>query len=249
MKRDKWFQYSTRHEVSPFPTYLSMESIVKEMKGVVGFGYKKIMLIFRGNEFWAYFGKNDCNDIELKMFNKLKRDPKFFQELIKRQKKFGLEFIKNIKTNARKNLKKVSNKELGEFHNQYEKHYKRIYSNYFPILSAERYLTDYLFDYLLKKFKDHETASDYFSKLISEPKGMVNQQEKLAALKLAVKIKNNNKWLSYFKSNKDIESLVGGDEELFKLIKRHEKKWFWLTRDYENDILSFSDFEPKTCVI
>lgn len=241
MKKDNWFQASQRSQLSPFPNYLSEESITKEMKQLFGFGYKKVMFIFQGNNFWGCFLKKDYQRVADGLFRKIKENPGLFKILVSRQKKFGKIFLKHIKQWTSQDLNRISNKKLIEFSKQYAKEYKRIYSNYFIILSVEQVLTRYLYSYILKKFRDQSIASDYFNKLTTEPSAMVNKQENIAALKLTALIKKNKRWIKILKSRK-AEELIKKDRKLYNLVKNHERKWFWLTRDYENEILTFSDF-------
>ena len=35
------------------------------------------------------------------------------------------------------------------------------------------------------------------------------------------------------------------DLKLYRLIKNHERRWFWITRGYEGDVLTFSDFVKR----
>jgi len=241
MKKNDWFIASQRSQLSPFPNYLSEESITEEMKQLFGFCYKKVLFIFQGNDFWGGFLKRDYQRVADGLFEKIKKNSDLFKILASREKKLGKIFLKHIKQWAKLDLKKVSDKRLVEFSRQYAREYKRIYANYFIILSVERVLTKHLRDYLLKKFKNEKIAFDYFNKLTMEPAAMVNKQEEIAVLKLAVRLKKNKKWIRILKSKK-AEELIKKDKKLHRLIKNHEKKWFWLTRDYEGEILTFFDF-------
>ncbi|KKR09644.1 MAG: Phosphoenolpyruvate synthase/pyruvate phosphate dikinase [Parcubacteria group bacterium GW2011_GWA2_39_18] len=240
MIMDKWFQFSKRSQ-SPFPNYLSMESTTLEMKRVAGCNYQKIMIILQNNDYWLYFLENDFQKAAKKILKKIKRNPTFFHALITWQKKCSPSFLKNTKKNASGDLRLVNNKMLIKFYKQYEKEYKIIYSHYFPILSVEKYLTEYLTEYLLKEYKDQKIASDYFNKLLTVPSAMVNLKEKIEALKLAAIIIQNKKWLKIFKSL-NTDQLLRLDLKLYRLIKNHAKRWFWLTRGYDGEILTFNDF-------
>ncbi|MDD5291404.1 MAG: PEP-utilizing enzyme [Patescibacteria group bacterium] len=244
MDKDDWFIASQHSQLSPFPNYLSGEGITHEMKKLFGFGYRKVLFIFRDNDFWGCFLENDYERVAAGLFKELKKNPSLFEVLSSRERELGRCFLGLIKKWAKLDLEKNSNEKLAEFSRQYAKKYREIYANYFIILSVEQILTKYLRDFLFKKFKDKKIASDYFNKLTTEPAAMVNKQEEIAALKLAIKIKQNKKWIKILESKKSRE-LIRKDGKLFRLIKNHEKNWFWLTRDYEGEILTFFDFVER----
>lgn len=244
-KRKKWFQLSQRQRLSPFPNYISMESICHDMKKVIGYAYQQVVTIFRKNVTHVYIDKDDHAKVGRAISKKVIARPDIFIALSKKQKEFARSFYRFLKKNNNPNqLKKISDNKLASLHEEYERRYRQVYSYYFPILAIEIYFFEYLRDYLNSKEKDTVKATRYLGIFITERKAMVNRQEKVAALKLGQRIKRNKKWLRYFRSSnpeKTIE-LVKDDKILFKLIKSHEKKFFWITRDYDDPILTFKDF-------
>jgi phosphohistidine swiveling domain-containing protein len=218
-----------------------MESSTLEMKKAIGFCYKQLMAVIQGNDFWFFFDKNDYNEVAEKIFKKIEKNHDFFKLLIIRQKEYGPILVNNSERNSRQNLEKASDDELAQFWKQYDFDYKRVYSNYFAILGVEAYLLNYLSNYLFETFKDHELATDYFNQLTTEPKAMVSLHEKVDALKLALKIKNNKKWFGIF-NLPEVRELVKEEKSLYKLIKKHENKWFWIARGYEGSVLGINDF-------
>ncbi len=163
----------------------------------------------------------------------------------KKQKEFYRRFYKFLREhNKPSQLRKNSSKQLAGFHQEFERRYKEIYSHYFPILSIENYFFQYLRDYINSLEKDNKQAAHDIDILITERKAMINRQERVAALKTCVIIKENQKWFNVFKC-KDFEKLrikVNQDKKLYNMIKKHEKDFFWITRDYDDPVLSFDDF-------
>jgi len=238
----KWFQLTMRQRLSPFPNVHSMESITKEMKTVIGRAYEVVLLLFEGNIMYGFFDEDDYGCEADFTFSKLKKNPKILAEMIKKITKFSQPFLSWLKRVSRQDLTKVKNQDLIKFHNDYIRDYKKIYSHYFVILTLERPLAKYLRDLLQEEVTDGQKAENYFNILITEPKSMVARQEERAGLKLAVKISKNKKWLALFKlSDQKIIKEIKKEEALYKLIRNHEKKFFWLTRDYEDPILTISD--------
>jgi len=239
----KWFQISQRQRVSPFPNYFSMESVTKEMKGVIGYCYHNVLLIFQNNTFWVFFDKKEHDNLGGKVLKVILKEPELFKNLISKEKKFARTFLGFIKQ-YRRQASQLSNVKLPAIHQRYEREYKRIYAHYFVILAVENFLMNYLKNYLEKTADGSRQSVDYLNTLISDRRAFVLAKERLAALKLAVRIKSRNTWLEYFKTGNAgrIEEKVKNDPGLCKLFKRHENNYFWITRDYDDSVLTFSDF-------
>ena len=240
-----WFQLSQRQQISPFPNYLSMECITKEMKGVIGVAYREDILILKENIFYAFFDKYDHRRVGEAVLKKVLARPDIFVRFAKKQKVLAKGFYIFLKKNNNpKRLLKISSKQLAALHEEYGKRYKEVYAMYFPILSVENYLFGYLGDYVSKREVDTKKASRYIDTLITERTAMVNRQEIIAALKVCIRIQKNKKWLSYFKKvhPKKIVAKINTDPALQRLIKAHESRYYWITRDYEEPILTYEDF-------
>lgn len=244
-KKIKWYQLSQRQRMSPLPNYLSMECICLEMKSVIGYAYREIIIIFQENVFYVFMDPKDHARVGHAVLKKVFKKPGTFARLVKKQKTFAKSFYSFLKKNNNPaRLKKVSSGTLAGFHEQYERRYKQVYSHYFPILAIEIYFYEYLREYISSKENNHVQAAQYINVLITERKAMVNRQEKIAALTLCVRIQKNKKWLSYFKQSNDnnIVGKIKADKALNALLRKHEKNYFWITRDYEDPVLTFEDF-------
>ena len=185
--------------------------------------------------------KQDHRRVGEGVLNRLKKEPDLFIKYAKLLKGYSKSFNKYINTYNKKSiLSKLSDSKLASLHEGYEKRYKQIYSTYFPVLAMENYLFEYLRNYIFNKVSDKQKAGKYLNVLITEYSAMVNRKELVAALKLLVIISKKDKWVKLIKSN-NLEG-IKKDKELYKLIKAHEKNYFWLTRDYEDPVLTFEDF-------
>jgi hypothetical protein len=237
-------QLSVRQRMSPFPNYFSMECISKEMKDALGTAYKYIMLIFKENLMYVFFDKSDFERVGSYALKKVLENPDFFHKMVKIVDENGKDFVNWAKSISKKDISKYTNEQIADFHKQYERKYKSIYSRYFTILGVEFKLAEYLKSYLIKNVSDPQLMQDYFSVLITEPRAQVTGREYYAALKLAKKIVENEKWIKHF-SMENAESAVRKDPELNKLFEEHEKDYFWITRDYEDPVLTYSDFVKR----
>lgn len=247
-KKVEWYQISQRQRLSPFPNYLSMESITKEIKQVIGYSYKHILLLFQNNIISFLVDKEDFQRLGKLIFKKIKNKPDTFKKLSQKLKitfKESKEFINSH--NQQSYLAGLTVWQLFKLFKEFEKRYKKIYSCYFPILSVEELLINYLRDYLSKKVFDPKQVEDYLNTLTTEFAAMVNRKELEAALQVAVTISKNKKWQSYFNSKKikNIIKKIKGDKKLERIIKNHEKRFFWLTRDYDDPVLTYEDFVTR----
>lgn len=234
------FLWGQRQRMSPFPNYLSMESIVNQMQNTFGVSFNVVANLYKENHMYVLFDKNDLNKINNKSLNIIKNNPYYFKTAINEVKKEGENLIKFLKSIIFTKKKKYSNKELIFFFKKYAEIYKKMYSWYFPVILVERPLIDYLRSYLSKKLKKNELDAN-LKILISEPKALINLEEEIASLKLAIKIYENKKWKGLIESGHDL-SLT---PDLKKLIINHEKSFFWITRDYEDPVLTYNDFLNK----
>ncbi len=230
-KKLNWFQLSQRQRMSPFPNYLSMESVCKEMKQVIGYAYHEVILIFEENLMFGFFDKKDHIKVGQEVLKKVISQPDIFVKLGRKQKQFATSFYQFIQANNQpKQLKKLSNQKLANLHKEYCRRYKQVYSHYFPVLSMENYLFAYLNDHIKSLAGQSKSTTHHLNILLTERQAMVNRQEKIAALKLCQKIKPKQ---------------IGNDKKTDQIIKNHTKNWFWITRDYDDPVLTFEDFVKR----
>jgi phosphohistidine swiveling domain-containing protein len=245
---------STRQRVTPFPNYFSMESIMKEMEKVVGKGYSFAMIIFRDRIANWFFDSEDQEEVAEHVFSLVIDDPELFARMNKEVKERGDEFISWIE-DVSKRARKLDSRELKEVFSEYKQRYKEIYSHYFAILSCEHKLVGHLKNALENKIKydkpdelSKRDPEELFSALINEPRAKVNGTERLDALKLAKKISEKKKWKRFFDEDdlKTTVKKIKSDQELDAMFINHCKRYFWITRDYEDPVLGYHDFVQRT---
>ncbi len=243
-KKLNWFQLSQRQNLSPFPNYFSTESICREMKKVIGRAYEQVVLIFQNKHMYVFMDKDNHEKVGKFIMKKVLAEPDIFIKLATRQRNFYKEFYYFLnKNNKSKDLVKFSDKKLIKLHQEFERRYKEIYSHYFPVLAMEIYFFNYLRDYINSLEKNKVKVARCLDILITERASMINTVEKIETLKICSLIKKNNKWLKILKSE-NLEN-IKKEKLLYKPIKRHERKFFWITRDYDADVLIFSDFVSR----
>ncbi|MFH0852795.1 MAG: PEP-utilizing enzyme [bacterium] len=240
--KNDWKQFSLRQRMSPFPNYMSMETISKEMKQVVGAAYKQVLLIYRENLQYAFLSGSEYDRVGKYILNKTKKDSQLFHRLVQKDNKYGRELLKFVKAQAKKDLKKQTGPQLARTHAQFEKLYKRVYRHYFPIFALDGVFMKYMRSYIEAKSLSDERVGEYLNTLITEPRAMVAKQEERASLRLAVSIDNNQKWRTAVLKPKVAQSIktITKIPALKKRIQEHEKKYFWVTRDYEDPVLTFN---------
>ncbi len=237
--------------MSPFPNYLSMESVCKEMEHALGKAYRMCISFFRENMFYVFFEKEDFDVVGEHAFKQVNKNPRFFHTIVTIVDKSGKAFVAYLKALSKKDLTKLSDEKIADIHRSYEKRYKHIYSHYFTILAAERILTEYLKQHLREKLKDDMLVEECFSTLITEPRAQVNTRENVSALTIAASIEKNTRWKSYFSSDDPaaIEEKIRKDKALNRLFLTNEKAYFWITRDYEDPVLTYRHFIERMVVL
>jgi len=218
---------SQRQRTSPFPNYMSMESMCKEMKQYTGQKLDEMLCIWQGNLLFGFPHKLSYEQSGKNLTKKIFKNPFFPASLVSKQKKYGKELIDFTKDANKIINNKTSNKKLAQLFQRYEKKYKPVYATYGWIWLTEDFFAAELLKIVEKKIGDKKMAVDILNVLTKEPSAMVAMIERKALLELALKINNQKGW----KTNKKVE----------KLIQNHVKKYFWLTRDYEDPVITFKD--------
>lgn len=220
-----WVQISKRGRLSPFPNYLSMESITSIMKQFTGYSYEKVLMIMQEGMTRVFLEEKDKERVEKLALERAKQDPLIIKRMTKEVEYLGNELIKFVSKVFGYELEKLSNQELFNFYKKYCEDYKQIYARYFTILSMENSLLQYLKEYLISKHIDEEMVSHYLSALTTSTKAMFPKEEEKELLKIAL--------------------LDLPEEELNKRIKEHRDKYFWLPADYEDPFWKEEDFRER----
>jgi len=240
-----WVFKSQRQRVSPFPNYFSMETSCNDMKSKVGFNVDKVLYFIKNNVHYLFLSVHGYKQIGQGLTDNIYKDAKLVGKLIKQQDKHGKRLSEFSKKANKKVKNKISNQELFNLFVDYEKFYKEVYSRYGWIWVFE----DFYIESLLKivesrpSVKNNIQASKILNVLTKELTAMVATVENKSLLELSLQVVKDFEWKELILS-KD-ENKIKANKKLDKLIDRHVREFFWLTRDYEDPILDFSAVVTK----
>ncbi|MDX9893280.1 MAG: PEP-utilizing enzyme [Patescibacteria group bacterium] len=218
---------SQRQRTSPFPNYLSMEAMCDESRRYVGQRLKEMLCIWQGNLFFAFPHKLSYEKSGKQLVKKILVNRRWPAQMVASQKKYGkvlVEFTKKIHQSVGS---KTTNRQLAKMFEDYEKRYKPVYATYGWVWLVEDFFMAELLKLVESKIKNPNQAVDILNILTKQPKAMVALIERKALLELAVKIGNKPGW----KTNQSV----------VRLINSHIRKYFWVTRDYEDPAISHDD--------
>jgi phosphohistidine swiveling domain-containing protein len=238
-----WAMMSQRQRMSPFPNYMSMESVCNEMKKFVGANLRNVLVFFQGNMMYVFQASKDHHRAGALIANKVKNNPKLYSKLVKLEDGHGEKLVDFTKQAGKKVGSKVTNKQLYQMFANYEKLYKQVYAVYGSVWTMEENLMEILYDIVSKRIKDGAQITDIINILTKQPSAMVATIERQNLLVLAVKILANNEWTKVVLNGKveDIKNIKALD----KLISAHQNNFFWITRDYEDPILTYEAIVEK----
>ena len=238
-----WSMMSQRQRMSPFPNYMSMESVCKEMKKFVGANLKDVLIFFKGNMMFVFQDSQAHEDAGKKIADRVEKNPLMYRRLVKQEDILGNRLIKFAKLVGKQVNSKTSNRRLYEWFAQYDKFYKNVYAAYGSVWTMEDHLVAKLYDIVHKRWQDGNKISNTLNDLTKQPLAMVATIERQSLLKIAVKILSQSSLLKLIQTGslEDIKK----NKVLSKLITTHEKSFFWITRDYEDPILTYEDIVNK----
>lgn len=233
VKFKDWRLMSQRQRMSPFPNYMSMEAMTKLSKKYVGEKLDWVMLIFEDRIMNGFTPSKSFFRSADNIVGKVVKDPNLYGKMVDWQNYWGRRLVKYTKLVAKHVNSKTTNQQLFKFWQGYEKIYHEVYACYGSVWIIEDIFNSRLMAIVNKRISSASKSVRILNSLTLEPRAMVARVERQALLKIAVIINKKARWRSQIlKSNID-----KFDKALFKLILQHEKKYFWLTRDYEDPIL------------
>ena len=244
-KNIKWVMLSKRGRMSPLPNVYSMEAVTTLTPQFLdGLTYKRMMLTFQNQEMHMIIDKKSYDEIEKAGITQIRKNPNLFRERIVEIKLLAKEFIDWLKKLQQQDISSISDQELINIYEKYRAAYKEIYGRYFTILILERAISAQLQN-ILKKYDDTKAAVA-FTVLTSELGAMHTKNEERERLKIAVEIIKDKEWFHFFEKNiEEIENEIVQYLHVNNLINTHTERYFWITRDYEDPILTKKDFLIK----
>ncbi len=243
-KNQQWIILSKRGRMSPLPNVYSMEAVTTITPTFLdGITYKKMLLTFQKREMYFIVDKESYDQIERVGIAPLRKSPRMFTERIAEIKNLAKELIEWLKVLQKTDLSQMSEQELINIYEKYRAAYKEIYGRYFTVLILERALTAHLQEILKQKCDEKETAGA-FTLLTSELGAMHTKNEERDLLKLAWEIAEEEDVKKVFEEE-ETETKIMNYPKVYEKINAHTEKYFWITRDYEDPVLTKKDFIKK----
>ena len=239
----RWTFMSQRQRMSPFPNYMSMEAVSSTMKRFIGKCLDSVLLIFQGNIMYGFVESKSSTDVGRYVADQVHKNTTLYDTLVKLEKIYGSALVKFTKWAHAVVNNKITQKQLYSLVCEYEKLYNKVYAVYGSIWSMEDHLSGDLYNIIEKYEKDPERISDALNVLTKQTDAMVSSLERREMLILGKKVLSHARWARIV-HQKDI-LLVQRVLPLKKLISAHVKKYFWITRDYEDPVLTFKDVVEK----
>ena len=253
-----WRFCSQRQRMSPFPNYMSMEAMCSRAKNFVGVNAPHILLLNEDRICTIFIPKKEFSATVEKVMKRIHGDHKLFFNLVQKQHIVGKRLVHFAKQSFRTNLSTVSNSKLAGLYATYEDYYKDVYACYGHVWIIEDALNKELLDIVQKRIPDFAPtslklrrasktsvdfikATDILNTLTLQPGAMVARIEREALFELAAKIVKNKKWKGQVLKS----GVEGHDKHLAKLIKKHEQDYFWVTRDYDDPVLTYHTITEK----
>lgn len=209
---------SQRQRMSPFPNYFSMEAMCRELQKYVGVKLPSMLLLFEDRVMWAFLPSKKFDAAGEKIVRHVERNPNLYRALVRAQDRCGKQLVTYAKKAARLVNTKTSAQQLFRMVQQYERLYKQVYAIYGSVWVMETPLNARLYKIIAERVDDTKRVSTMLDTLTKQPSAMVARIEREALLALAMQL--SKRW----------------DD---KFIQKHERRFFWLTRDYEDPVLTF----------
>ncbi|MBU1039198.1 hypothetical protein KKC17_03185 [Patescibacteria group bacterium] len=232
-KEKGWRLMSQRQRLSPFPNYMSMEAMTGLVKEYVGENIDWLVLFFEDRIMNGFSPSKSffasANDI----VNRLENNPGIYADLIKKQNYWGKKLVKHAKLSFNKVDSTSTARDLYNFWMNFERIYKQVYATYGSVWMIEDVFNNRLLQIVKERISNEVKSVELLNLLTLQPKAMVARLEKQALLEVAVKIGIRSGWRQQvLKGN-----FKSFDKGLVALIVKHERDYFWVTRDYEDPIL------------
>lgn len=216
VEKGQWIMLSQRQRISPFPNYMSIESMTELLTDYFGVNLKNALMVFK-DRLAVYFHHVDgFEEVAREIVAQLKNDPSVYARLVDLQNENGPNLVNFCKEKHATDLSTLTNEQLYDVWVEYERLYKLVYASYGSIWVMEDYLNEDLYNIIESK-ETSKKSSDVLNVLTAQPSAMVAGMHKRALLRLAV-------------------SVAELPEQRDDLVKAHVEEWYWVTRDYEDPI-------------
>lgn len=239
----EWVVKSKRGRLSPLPNVYSMEAVTTITKKLLhGLTWNKILITLEKREMHVAVDKESYDLIDKEGMSVLQKDPLVFHNSIATVKNVAKEWISLLQKVYIQDLGTITDRELLQMCLTYKEYYKKVYGHYFTIIMLEKPLTEFLQN-ILKKRIDEKKSAEAFTTLTFTIDAMHPKNEERDRLQLALTCLKNSAYTQLFeKEVSEIEKELLQFPLLNDAIDTHTQKHFLLTRDYEDAVLTKSDF-------
>jgi len=210
--------------------YAMMKFTSKEYKKIVGYQFKKNIMVHNKDHTDFAFRIDDISNFNKHVINKLNKEASCVRKITKILNERSKKIIKLSKSIYKTDLSKKTNQELLNYYLQYGKLYKHTYLGWAIAQFTSQPLTEKIKKLLAKHYPDNK-VNEYFILLSNPSQGSFINKEEIDLLKIAIKIKNNKKTLELFKKNK-ITQQLSKYKTINQLIDNHHKKYQWFPYNY-----------------
>lgn len=230
-----------RKDMCIYPWYISDITATKDISKIASINVKKAFVMFEKDFMAYYYDIESANEIGKTLLNKIITDHEFFKKAIENIYKFSDELIDYCQTETKKDLQKLSNKDLLKIYEVYIEQLRTLRTwGWIPVFVdglTDTFLTEHLqneFKKFLYNIGKSEKFSEHYSVLSSAEKMSEVQKEELARLELLLKISQNPKWeeIKTIIVSGDITVLEKNHSDIYKLLVNHTKEFGWLTYAY-----------------
>ncbi len=233
-----------------YPWVLAEQCLTDDIEKIFGKKIDKTLLEFRNSHLYSYLNISQFNEIGEFLFNKVRKDRKFYKIIEKNILSTGKDLMSFCDKINRLNYSELSNRKLSEIYNSYSKKIKtmRMWGWVPPLIDGIEisFLSDYLQERLrqfMKSIRKEDRTAEYYSILSSSEKMSEIQIEEIARLKLIQKINTiDPNLIKLLKTDdKKAQARIKDNQKVFNAIKKHAKKFNWLTYAYVGPTMSEAD--------
>lgn len=238
----EWQELSQRQRMSPLPNVFSIQAMTTITAHIARHHFPSIAL-FEKRMLWFFSDKEEVYVAGQNVLRQILEDPRFFLHIIARVRKQGTKLVAFAQHTARKNLRRMAPGALAHLYQEYADLYRSMYGPYFTILTVEKQLYSYLKGLLFLKVHSSEQRQRYFTMLTTNTRAMYPKEEEKGLYILAEQVESSQALRTLWKkSPEEIEKLLPRHPGFARAFRSHCKKFFWITRDYEDPVWETKDF-------
>jgi len=250
MKREKinWFLINENYGANLCPFAFHFDADYHGFKKEYGKGVNYQAVGIENGFLRQVYDLEDYNAFARFFFNKLINEKEFARKVLKNIYGLIKEFYSFNKKFAKKDLTKLSNKQLAEFFEKFYNYFFQISTWSVPFAFTEygtslwtNASTEYLNSCQIPK---KYTVSKAYQILTSNRKKTYTAQEKEDILKLAIEVKQSKILSKIFKKPTELikKILENKNNKFLDKIKNHTKKYNWINFGFEGPLLDIEYF-------